>query len=372
MDKKFVGVSWLVVTFLVNIALAGDPNATMSIEAIALNGKPINPPQSKITVSPGDIISTRIFIRDFSPNGEKLRAYQATIDYKGYESGDHGKILPKDYLTTTMKAEENHKNGFINTREKGYIHQDLPTVAVVDTISFGYRFLGVLISRRDSVQCQTTGKRFMAGTLNLEVSEDAAGTFILGFDEDPSSTALRSEDNTQILPFDMISLEILVDATGKLLRITSSKPSTDMIIGGNQIYREGIDLIFNTQADSLSPADFVVEDGSKHPPIIQKLTTFGKHVSIKFNKNLRAGRWTQLTHTPSSTNIRVGCVPGDANSNGWADGHDIMDLVDQINNDHPWPLYQADMNGDRHINVLDAMIIIDIINKRERPRLSKP
>lgn len=196
---------------IATISNATTTNATISLEAVSLNGQPISPPQSKITASPGDVISTRIFLRDFSPNGEKLRAYQATIDWRGFESGESGSIRPKDFKTTTMQADENRDNGFIDIRETDYIHRNLNTVSVVDTVSFGYRYLGVLINRTDSVKCKVPGKRYILGTLNLEVDKDATGVFTIPLDRSPSSTALRDDNNAQITPLNFEDLTIQID-----------------------------------------------------------------------------------------------------------------------------------------------------------------
>jgi hypothetical protein len=90
------------------IALAQDPVLLMpmfSIEAFEVNSVPIkNGPTAKITVAPGDVITAKILIRNWSPQGQKLRGYQAKMDPAGYKSGTTGTVHPWDIVPvlTTM------------------------------------------------------------------------------------------------------------------------------------------------------------------------------------------------------------------------------------------------------------------------------
>ena len=87
--------------FVVRLAAAQDPAKpagpvllmpVFSIEAVEVNSVPITGgPVPKITVAPGDVITAQIFIRNWSPQGQKMRAYQAKIDPAGYTSGTSGK-----------------------------------------------------------------------------------------------------------------------------------------------------------------------------------------------------------------------------------------------------------------------------------------
>ena len=70
---------------LSNTAFAQNP--TISLEAVKINDVAITPSNS-ITANPGDIIEAEMFASNWSPNGEKLGAFQVNIGRASFVSGD--------------------------------------------------------------------------------------------------------------------------------------------------------------------------------------------------------------------------------------------------------------------------------------------
>ena len=63
------------------IQTASAQSPTFSLEAIAINKIPVSPkPDQPIKAAPGDVITVKVYIRDWSPGGERIRAYQAEPD----------------------------------------------------------------------------------------------------------------------------------------------------------------------------------------------------------------------------------------------------------------------------------------------------
>ncbi len=98
----------------VNAARGEDPVLLMpvfSIEAFEVNSVALkNGPTAKITVAPGDVITAKILVRNWSPQGQKLRAYQAKLDPAGYKSGTAGTVLPVGYSPGTTARPD--RSGF--------------------------------------------------------------------------------------------------------------------------------------------------------------------------------------------------------------------------------------------------------------------
>lgn len=354
-------------------AAAAAQEPTFSLEVTSVNGRPLKKPTDKITVAPGDVLVLKIFIRDWSPDGQKLRALQAQIESRAYTSGSSGSIDPVDYQETTLSEFENKANGFIDTNDPQYVFKGVKEIPVVDTLSFGYRYLNIIISADDAIICPQDGTRFSCGTLNVQVSDDASGIFLLGLDDDPSSSTMQDDHSVAILPlhFEQLTVTVLKDAT--VLRVLGSDPPAGAIDA-----RQGkggwdrIDLIFNADTAGVKAGDFTIEDGSLHAPKIRKLEAHGTQLTLWFDRGIQPARWTAINHTSSSTGIRIGCLPGDVNGDGFVDAVDVFLLADQANGRTQLPPYQADVDADGTFGVADALRIIDLLNQPNAYRAALP
>ena len=191
------------------IAASAEAVPTFSLEATAVNSTPIaGGPVSRVAASPGDIITMEAYVRDWSPDGDTLAAYQVQIDPEAFSSGTAGRIAPIDYDVTQQSGEENNANCFIDKQHPRFVHAGLETLPLTDTRSEGYRWASVLLGIRGPVSPED-GTKFYCATLKLQVSDDAQGTFTIVALEDPISSGLRDNTNRAITPVEFEPLTIV-------------------------------------------------------------------------------------------------------------------------------------------------------------------
>jgi len=371
--RQVVGGSCL--TGLLAVTVAAQ-NPTLSLEATAVNWVPLEKPTTEITVGPSDILTLQIFARNWSPNGEALRAMQAVIDDRSYTSGESGKILPLDYELTTAQETENKNNAYVDTFAADYIFAGLKELAVVDTISWGYRYLNVVVDRDQSVVCPEPDTRYSCGILNVKVSEDASGTFLFGLDDRFENSILRDADNLPIGPMEYDAITIHVVKGASPLRIVSSTPPSGSVdarraVGSGRATGgwDKIELTFNNAAEGLTPEDITIEDGTPNPPRITKVTIDGRTATLLLDRGIRRRAWTDITHHTSRTGIRIGSLPGDVNNDGAVSVTDVMFLV-RAGRPGPdgLPPYQGDINRDGRADTHDVLRLIDLLNEPDAYR----
>jgi hypothetical protein len=348
-----------------SVGLAQNP--TFSLEVTEVNSAPLERPVSHIQASPGDVMMVRIFARDWSPNGERMRAYQAQIDYESYTSGSQGSIKPKDYAITSEVGLENQENGFIDVADPMYAHFGLATVAIVDTVTWGYRWLSVVIDPNDAGTCPKQETKYYCGTLNLEISDDAQGSFTMRLDEDPGASAMHDINSIVIAPLDFEPLTIDVVGNVVTLRVISSDPPSGAIDARQPSHHgqpaggwDTVELTFNTDGLNPTVADFAIDDGSASPPRIRRVESKGAVVTMALEGGIRAGRWTTITFKASGTGTRIGYLPGDVDNDGRISVHDMQALVGRPEGAAARPLYQLDIDRNGLSGVSDALRLIDL------------
>lgn len=364
----------LCVALLLTIeAVAQDP--ALSLEAVKVNGEDLAKTTSNITVGPGDSMELNIFVRDWSPNGEKLRALQVQIDDRGYTSGTTGSIHPVDYEKTTLSEFENKQNAFIDVEHPRYVFKGATSMPVMDTISWGYRYLNIVVDPDQAVPCSEKGARYYCGTLKVKVSDDASGTFILGLYEEPGASTLRDENNVEIMPLSFDKLVVNVTEKALVRRVVSSEPpagavdARDAANGG----WDRIDLTFNIDATALKPDDFTLTDGSSDPPKVKAVEANGTRVTLRLERGLRPARWTDIMHKASSSGTRIGCLPGDASGDGVVNAEDVFLLARQQSaGELPLPLYRTDVDRNGTCDPADAIRLIELVNEPTAYRTRLP
>ena len=84
--------------------LIGARVPTLSLEAIAINGKPLGDhPKTQINASPGDIITAEVYIRDWSPDGEWIVYYDTeteTLVRTAISGGGSLTLVDEDTINT--------------------------------------------------------------------------------------------------------------------------------------------------------------------------------------------------------------------------------------------------------------------------------
>lgn len=340
---------------------------TYSIEAVAVNGIPIpNGPTNHLSISQGDVVTAKIFIRDWSPSGEKLRAYQIKIDDASYATGEQGVVQPVDFQMNPEKD----PNAFIDDSDPQWVHHGQPTIPITDTVSLGYRWLSVLLDPNGGPVSAQDGKKYSCATVKLTPSQNAKGTFKIALVEDPSVTGLISTDNEQVMPIEYERLTFDLEPTGRWRRMLSSDPP-DGAVDARNASKPGaaggpwttIRLTFNADAGSVKADDLTVQDGSKSPPRIQNVSTDGSTLIVTLDRPIRTGAWTTITHKNSSTSTRLGRFPGDVDGDGKTDNRDMLMLLDAVNGGRKLPDYRTDIDGDGTLSSGDVLRLLDVITE---------
>jgi len=373
MDKLVSGMQAGLLWGLMTTIAAGQ-TPTYSIEAVAVNNIPIpGGPTNHVSISHGDVITAKIFIRDWSPGGEKLRAYQIKIDDASYATGEQGVVQPVDFQMNP----DRDPNAFIDESDPQWVHHGHPTIPLTDSASLGYRWLSVLLDPYGGPVSAQDGKKFSCGTVKLTPTPNAKGTFTIALVEDAYVSGLISTDNEQVVPIEYERLLIDLETTARWRRMLSSDPP-DGAVDARYASKSGatggswttVRLEFNADCSSVTADDLAVQDGTPTPPRIKKVSTDGSTLTVLFDRPIRPGAWTTITHKNSASSTRIGRFPGDVDSDGKADTRDVIALLDAVNGGRKLPDYRSDIDGNGTLGPGDILRLLDVITEartRARP-----
>ena len=347
---------------------------TFSLEATAVNDVPVvGGRTSRLIVVPGDVLTVKIYLRDWSPNGELMRSYQATLDGSTFSSGAAGSIHPPQFGTMDFKDD----TAFIDEKADDYVHKGLHTIPVVAARP-DYRWISVLFAGDEAHAAKQDGRKYSCGTMQLNVSDDARGTFTISLFKDREVSMLLNPESKTIEPLEVEPLIIDVAESTRWARIRSSEPPSGAIDARCEAenYRsssnapwQSIQLRSSGDGSEVEASDFTIADGTTDPPRIKRLTAEGSTVTVALDRPIRAGAWTTITHTSSNTNTRIGFLPGDVNNDGRSNTRDVLALIDSLNGTHVQPDYQTDINRDGVVGGRDLARLIDLLaseSTRER------
>ncbi len=370
---RWLGRSWIglgAAAGLVASAVTAQA-AVFSLEAVAVNSFILpGGPVTKISIAPGDRVTAKIFLRDWSPNGEQLRSFQAEIDKAGFQSGNSGTVQPIEFDVPRDPGVGNDENAFIDKNDPLYVHAGLDGFNAVDVHAApGYRWLNVLLNRDQGPVSPQDGTKFYCGTVRLEASKDAEGAFTIKFVEGLQSTGVLDPNNKTIPPVTYEPLVVEVKPGAAWLLIESSVPADGAIdarepVGKSQAPGRGtstIQITFTADVAGISAGDITIDDGSDKPPRIRRLTADGSTLKLTLDRGLSVGRWTTFTYRPTGSAIRMGCLPGDVNNDGVSDSRDILALVKALNGEKTPPLYRTDIDRNGVLGPEDVLRVIELI-----------
>lgn len=323
---------------------------------------------TRMTVSPGDRLTTKVLLKNWSPDGELAKGIQAELDHLTFFNGDSGSIKPAAYAATTLQGLSNDKHAYIDLRNLSFLHAGEQAVPFCDsdTVQPGYRWISVLIFGKGPISKQR-GERKYIGTLDLEVSDDASGTFSVGFVVGGMNTAILVTPVLQVPNVQAEPLVLDVQPLGENRRwIRSSKPAFGSVDArspkGKAVQPwQTVDLTFNADAAPLSPGDFQIADGTKSPPRIVSLDKRGRTAKLTFDRPVSANAWTTITHMASGVATRIGRLNGDVNGDGYCESADAGNFVDRINRRGTITNHRGDMDGDGVANALDLVSLLHLL-----------
>jgi hypothetical protein len=227
-----------------------------------------------------------------------------------------------------------------------------------------------LFNEDESPVSAQDGTKFLCGNLRMRVTEDAAGTFTIGFLDDPDRTLLVDAKNEKIEPVQSVPLIVHISSPTQWLRIQTSVPENGAIdarlLSRKERYChwDSVSLTSSGDAAELRPGDFEVIDGSENPPRIEKLEVGAESAGtavLRLNHGIAEGRWTKIVHKPSQSAIQIGCLPGDVNNDAALDGRDVMNLIEVLNGARQLPPERTDLNSDNTTTAQDLVRLVDAV-----------
>ncbi len=368
MFKLIGSVLGVIVWLGVVSSTAPAQNPTYSLEATAINGIPLaGGTTNRISVAPGDTITLELYLRDWSPDGEVLRAYQAALDTDGYTSGGVGEIKPVDYDATTGKQDENKENCFVDRTNPLYVLKGAEEFALTDTRSPGYRWLGIIIHEVEGLISAQDGKKSYCGTVHMKVSDDAVGSFRLRLRGGQGNSTIRDPASKAIIPLDLE--DCIVDVRRGTVRIVSSDPPGNAIDARTRPsgHADGgwtrIALTFSGDTVQMTTTDFAVDDGTATSPRVTNVAAAGSTITLLLDRPVQPGRWTTITHRDSGTLAIIGCLPGDVNNDGTLDAQDLAELLNPSDEAGSRPMYRTDIDHDGATGTGDVLALLDLLTK---------
>jgi hypothetical protein len=268
-------------------------------------------------------------------------------------------------------GKQNPSNVFIDLTDPAYAHYGDQAIAFADSdnVSPGYRWISVLFEDKGPVSRQD-GTKLYCGTLNLQVSNDAEGTFTINFVPGMETTTLRTVLGYPIEPLDIEPLVLEVSKEARLVWIRSSEPADGSIDARGYAIKEHerngwteIELTMSGEVSALTADDFVISDGTGKPPRVKKIERAGRKAKLAFDRPITRKAMTRITHKASGSSACIGCFPGDVNNDRVTDWEDIKLLIDGFNGDKNLPPYRMDLDGNGVSTAADVLELVRFINE---------
>ncbi len=354
----------------------------------------------------------------------QVTAYFWTIDSTDFTSGDSGRLMLARIPCNQFDCEFNREcncthfspvpvpqseipcrpNGFCYDKTSVFIERERPDYLFfgrqsVDNVTIRrpeYLLAAMLWRPEFGVADPGSGERRYVGTLWLEVSADAVGTFVLNIVDDPARTAVfQNLYDPELIPMhhptmapvrinlsdpcpgvdcddadpcttDALDLDSCdcsnppvdcppgqvcdpmtggCETAAACTTIVSSDPP-NCEIDARQPHAlfdaatvfgfTSLELTFDPACDAtaLTPASFAISTtpGPVSPPAIQSVTAAGNVATLHFSGPIPVKNWTCITHVDSGDSTCFGYLPGDVNRSRAATAADITALLDSLNN----------------------------------------
>ncbi|MEK6677404.1 MAG: hypothetical protein AABZ47_17345 [Planctomycetota bacterium] len=379
---------------------------TFSFLATAKNGEAINPPSASIDAVPGDIITVEAYVRCWSngrstavpigqPSTPTLAGYNFAIDYASLFNEVSGNVLPVNYANTTALCQcelpaqtcpDNFANAFVTTTRSDFVFAGRIAPVGVATRRCNYR----ISSAHCSATCITLQSQcpprtpFYCGTVRLQVSGDAAGTFNVCFDSGAEAgnpltrliaPRVPPQEPPRIEPLDLECLTINVPVDNCPGTLVGSDPPSQSIDAREPSLLDdatpiGTDVVTLTFPEGdyscLKQSSFstdVTPPGDA--PFVEAVAANPNHTTVEvfLSGPLPAGKWTRITHedgTPSS--VRLGYLPLDVNGDSMSNAADLLRLMDCLESKASCTLSEADLDRSGSIGVMDIARGVDLHN----------
>ncbi len=136
--------------------------------------------------------------------------------------------------------------------------------------------------------------------------------------------------------------------------------------GSNRIGWDSVDLTFPGDVSVLSPEEFETRNiggPAVAPPVLRLDIVEPNVIRVVFDDYIGVDGWTQITHLPSSTKVRIGHLPGDVDGDGMNTVNDLFELTASINGTaKPRELWSIDLDRSGQVHPGDLTTLIDLFN----------
>ncbi|MCO6438425.1 MAG: hypothetical protein J5J06_15150 [Phycisphaerae bacterium] len=246
------------------------------------------------------------------------------------------------------------------------LYANSPITAVNFNIGLSYEFVAVRSSPQGALD---EGTNHYLGTLILDIPEGAAGTYTIGFVEDPLSTYMADDDVKDIPIQTFIPATIVVGGGSDCSAVISSDPPNCAIDArqphpsNNQVALQGwnsIQFDFNAECDvsTLSAGDFSITSGLA----ISSVGGAGAVATVNFSSIIPTNDWTCVGFTSSGDEFCLGFLPGDVNGSRMSNAYDVIALIDDLNDVSPLPDYATDINRSGAADASDVSTLVSLLD----------
>lgn len=355
------------------VSLGQAEKAGFSLQLVEINSVQIvGQGVSRATVSPGDLLVAKIYIRDWSSKGDRLGAYQAELLPGGFESGKAGTIRPVAYAETTLSGNANPRNAFIDSTDPGFVHHGLQVFPAVpsNSVDPSYRWMSIVVPNEGPISRQN-GTKYYCGTLNLVVSDDAEGTFTIDFKNGNDFCTLLTPNSEMIDGYELEPLVLDVRPKGSsgetrcwISRTTPTSGSIDARATSSPNAKgwSQFELRMSCDASSLDRSAFKVTDDTGNPPSIKRVKASGKTITLELSRPIAANTWTSITHKESGTEARFGRIQGDVNNDGFLDAADLSGLISVWDQEKGVSTDSGDIDANGTTDAQDLIRVLSLID----------
>jgi hypothetical protein len=361
-------------------------------------------PTNEIQASPGDVIVCEIYGSDWSPEGQKLRAWMFTVDGTAFGTAQ-APVLPAfwdDPTDIDCQSDADCPPGSVcwvspspdpeplkvcagsdHTPECGALidmaHGDyvfaisdwlLPQFSSVRLSTLSFRYSSVVLDICCPQPVYTPPPKYFA-TFTLELLPTACGTFTVTLVDDPDYTLFTDVDN-RFIPITTIE-GLRIDA-GPCAPVSIDPPDCAIDArqpsepdGSNTTAWDSMTMRFAEGAPfdpcQLTTADFAVRQVPGHALLwITDVTCTNDSVQVFVSHPITTQRWACIEYLPTGDEYCIAHLPGDANGDGVSAPADILRLIDCLNGVafcEPW---QCDIDRSGLCEPPDITRLVDLLN----------
>ncbi|MCH7840887.1 MAG: hypothetical protein IID38_11730 [Planctomycetes bacterium] len=374
--------------------------AMASLKAVEVNGVSLPSSTNTVTVAPGDTILAQVFISGWGDEIDNVRIWQwGVLGEAGSTSGISGTILPLGFpdspddgafidagLACTggpnvgepCVSSERDCDGpdLCDCIDLDFIMCEVPSapLCAVANVTLDYRY-GCIVF--DDVGAIDDGRDFYVGSLILEVSKDACGTFTFAMDTEPDNNFLTSstpEQTIHPLTEDLV-IEVECDPTITCnppnCSIDARYPNEPNDINASLNWDE-LDITFapipDAGIDSVGCGSFSfrIVGGTVFEVSCTSVTTLDDDtVHVQLSRKILNGRWMCIKYNPGQPGANECCLmplPADVNASRIPNGTDLLDLIDFFNGEgDPLAMWQCDIDRDGQCLLSDLTAEIDLL-----------